>query len=156
MGGGELRTFPKSLYLPGTFPWLCNLPRRHKGNCSMQAVINAALVWTGGCKCCSPSRKSWQKVMKHSLLMVVPSPPPHHTSPWQNHTLWCLSDEDFLLKTHKVGVGGKGRKAAHQPCGCEGGGACPTGPTYPGPELAPGSHRCRKQQSLQLFPSLPN
>lgn len=45
MGGGNLRIFPKPLHLPVTFPWLCNLPHRHKDNCPIQAVIHATPLW---------------------------------------------------------------------------------------------------------------
>lgn len=65
----------------------------------------------------SHPRKSWQKVMKPSLPMAIPSPPPHPTCPWQNRTLWCLSNEDFFFSkpADTAGLDGKGRQAAHQP-----------------------------------------
>lgn len=68
------------------------LPHRHTGNCPMQAVTHAALLWTCGCR----------QSMQHG-----PCSFPH---PFQNYAFRLLSSEAFSPRspqTQQAGWGGK-------------------------------------------------
>lgn len=77
---------------------LC-LPHRHTGNCPMQAVTPAALLWTCGCR----------QSMQHGLCSFA--------HPFQNYTFRLLSSEAFSPRsphTQQEGVGREGCQPAGQ------------------------------------------